>query len=224
MPTTEPIDAVEEQLAVSEPDIEQDEAIETALKYRLDLLNTLDGVDDARRGVRIAQNNFLPQLDLSGRATMSTDPNQKNSMSYNTERTLWQAFVNLEVPIDRREERNVFRASLIELRRAERAFTQQQDVVQADVRDALRLLATARESIRIQEANIRVNETRESQARALLDAGWLSSTIDLFDAQTDLQRSRNDYADAIAQYRLSILQLLLQTGVLRVDDDGHLRN
>jgi outer membrane protein TolC len=224
MSTTEPVDAEGGELDLEEPAVSEQEAIATALKYRLDLLNLADAVDDARRSVRIASNNFLPQLDFVGRATMSTDPNQKNSMSYNTERTLWQAFLNVEVPLDRREERNIFRAALIELRRAERDFEQGRDVVRADVRDALRLLATAKESIRIQEANIRVNETREQQARVLLDRGLSNSTIDLFDAQRDLQQSRNDLADAIAQYRLSVLQLLLQTGVLRVNDAGRLLN
>jgi outer membrane protein TolC len=111
MPTTEPIDVVDEELELFEPDVDEQEAIAVALKYRLDLLNQWDFVDDARRGVRIARNNFLPAFDFTGSVTLDTDPNQIQSYSYNTERTRWDAVFALELPIDRREERNDFRSA-----------------------------------------------------------------------------------------------------------------
>ncbi len=69
-------------------------AIKTALKYRLDLLNDLDAIDDSRRGVLIAKNNLLPFFDFAGSVTMDTDPDRKNSISYNTERTTWRAMLD----------------------------------------------------------------------------------------------------------------------------------
>jgi outer membrane protein TolC len=220
MPTTENIDAVDEPLDLYEPDVSEVDAIKTALKYRLDLLNDLDSIDDARRQVLIARNNFLPQFDFTGQVTMSTDPNQKNSMSYNTERTLWQGFLDLEIPFDRREERNSFRSSLIELRRAQRGYEESSDMVRADVRDAFRGLRLARISMEIQEKQVKVNEFREAQARGLLDRGRLQSNRDVIEAQEQLQQARNSYADALANYRLAILTFLRDTGTLRVNDEG----
>lgn len=220
MPTVEAIDVVDEDLNLYEPEVTQGEAIDTALKYRLELLNVLDAIDDAKRQVVIARNNFLPQLDISGRVSMDTDPDQVNSLSYNSERTLWQGFVTLELPIDRREERNVYRASLIDLRRAERSYDLGEDTVRLDVRDAIRRLEQARVSMEIQRENIRVNDFRRQQARALFERGRLQSINDLVDAENDFQDAQNQFAQALANYRLAILTFLRDSGTLRVSDDG----
>lgn len=221
MPTTEPIDAVDADLDLFEPFVSQEEAIVAALNYRLDLINQLDFVDDARRGVRIARNNFLPAFDFTGSMAMTTDPNRIQSFSYNTERTTWDALLTLELPIDRREERNEFRASLIDLRRAQREYQLGVENVKLDVRAALRNLALARESMEIQRQNMEVNQRRNEMARVLWDNGEIRSSRDLVEAQNALQASTNQFAAATADYRLAILVLLRDTGTLRVDDDGH---
>jgi outer membrane protein TolC len=220
MPTLNVIDVVDVDLNISEPEVGEADAIETALKYRLDLINTLDTIDDAKRQVVIAQNNFLPQFDFTGRVAMATDPNQKNSLSYNTERTTWQAFLNLEVPLDRREERNVFRAALIQLRRAERAYDLAQDNVRLDVRDAIRAIEQARVSMEIQRENIEVNDTRREAARVQFELAGLVSNRDIVEAENDYQDARNAFAAALANYRLAILTFLRDTGTFRVTDDG----
>jgi outer membrane protein TolC len=221
MPTTEPIDVVDEELELFEPDVDEQEAIAVALKYRLDLLNQWDFVDDARRGVRIARNNFLPAFDFTGSVTLDTDPNQIQSYSYNTERTRWDAVFALELPIDRREERNDFRSALIGLRRAERDYELARQSVTLDVRNALRNVELARTSMEIQRDNIEVNIARNEQARELFSRGALRSNRDLVEAQNDLQRSTNQFAAALADYRLAILTLLRDCGTLRIDDDGY---
>jgi len=220
MPTTEPIDAVDEELELFEPFVSEVDAIDTALDYRLDLLNQLDFIDDARRQVRIARNNFLPAFDFTGTVAMATDPNQLQSFSYNTERTTWDALLSLEIPIDRRQERNDFRASLIGLRRAERDYQLATENVKLDVRAALRNLELARESMEIQRENMLVNKRRNEMARVLWDEGEIRSNRDLVEAQDALQTSTNQYATATAAYRLAILELLRDTGTLRVDDEG----
>ncbi|HRX87063.1 MAG TPA: TolC family protein, partial [Phycisphaerae bacterium] len=221
MPTAEPIDAVDSELELFEPFVQENEATAAALKYRLDLINQLDFIDDARRGVRIARNNFLPAFNFTGTVSMATDPNRTQSFSYNTERTTWDALLTLELPFDRREERNNFRASLIDLRRAQREFELASQNVKLDVRAALRNLRLARESMEIQRQNMLVNQRRNDMARVLWDRGEMRSSRDLVEAQNALQQSTNQYAAATADYRLAILVLLRDTGTLRVGDDGH---
>jgi outer membrane protein TolC len=220
MPTTEPINAVEMALDLYEPNVREEEALAAALAYRLDLINQLDFVDDARRQVRIARNNFLPQFNFTGTVSMDTDPNQLQSFSYNTERTTWDALLTLELPIDRRQERNDFRAALIGLRRAERNYQFAADNVRLDVRVAMRNLDLARESMEIQRQNMLVNQRRNEMARVFMETGESRSTRDLAEAQDALQSATNRYAAATAAYRLAILTLLLDSGTLRVDDDG----
>jgi outer membrane protein TolC len=58
MSTEVPLEPAGEGIDLYEPEVREGEAIATALRYRLDLLNTLDAVDDARRGVEVARNNL----------------------------------------------------------------------------------------------------------------------------------------------------------------------
>jgi outer membrane protein TolC len=184
----------------------------------LDLLNNLDSVDDARRGVVVAKNRILPDLDVSGSATMSTDPDRKNSVSYNTERTTWRAAIEMRVD-DRKAERNAYRASLVGLRRAERDHEESVDSVRADVRRALRRIEEKSDSRMIRALDVEENTLRLDAARAQFDLG-LADNQDVIDAENDLLGARNALAGAVADYRVAILQFWLDTGLLRVTDDG----
>lgn len=225
MPVGEPFDVVpqeedEDSKEIEKllPDIDEDSAIEVALRFRLDLLNDLDGIDDAKRGVQVAKNAILPELGLSGSMTMSTDPNQKNSMSYNTERTTWRGFVTLTMD-DRMTERNAYRQSLITLRRSERSYEEASERVRADVRSALRQIAQARANREIQIANVSQNDARYDGARQLNRLGRATNQ-DLVDAQNDLLNARDRLAAAEAQVRTAILEFRLSTDMLRIEDDG----
>ena len=214
------IDVVEEELDLFEPDVSASDAIEAALSYRLDLLTSADAMDDARRAVKIARNNLLPQVDFSGSVTMDTDPEHLNSVDYNTERTRWQAGLNVEVPLERKRERNDYRAALIGLRQADRNYELQADNVRTEVQRAIRRIARARVSMDIQQENILVNQARADMARAKYKLGELPSNRDVVEATDDLRAARNDYADAVSAYRRAILEFLRDTGTLRVGDDG----
>ena len=222
MPTMTPMDiASEETLELHEPRVPQSAAIETALKYRLDLLNDLDAVDDARRGVLIAKNNMLPDFNFSGSVAMNTDPNKPNSTEYNTERTTWRAMLEMEIPFDRVAERNDYRSSLIGLRRAERLHSEAADTVRLDVRRGLRRLETGRITMDIQRRNIAINDTRRELARVKFEEEGSVPYNDVVDAENDWRDAVNSFADAQAAYRLAILQFYRDTGTLRVGDDGH---
>jgi outer membrane protein TolC len=200
------------------PEVDKAAAIELALDYRLDLLNSADEVDDAKRGVRVAKNRILPDLDATGSMTMDTDPNRKNSMSYNTERTTWRAALELRMD-DRKTERNAYRASLIGLRRAEREHERRVDSVRADVRRALRRIEEKADLRLIQAMNVDENRLRLEAARAQFDLGQVSNQ-DVVDAENELLAARNALAGAVADYRVAILDFRLDTGSLRVTDDG----
>lgn len=220
MSTDAPIDLAEEEIELYEPEVTEAEAIATALTYRLDLLNVLDGVDDARRGVRIAKNNLLPDFDFSGSVTMNTNPNKPSTVEYNTERTTWRGLLELQLPLDRKQERNDLRSALVELRRAERSYDESRDRVRAEVRRAKRQITLARLTLEIQAEQIAVGEFRAAQAEAMDARGRLASNRDLIEAQNDLRDARNVFAAARSAYRRTILEFLLATGTLRIGDDG----
>ncbi len=220
MPTIQPIDIVEEEMDLQDPDVAEGAAIETALKYRLDLLNTRDRIDDARRGVLVAKNNLLPQIDLRGGATLDTDPEHLNTTGFNTDRTGWFAGVDVEIPLNRQLERNDYRSSLIRLRRTERQYDEAKDTVRLEVRRAIRRLAQTKASIEIQAQNIPINEFRAAMARTKYDLGELNSNRDVVEAEDDLRSARNDFAEAQSQFRRAVVEFLRDTGTLRVEDNG----
>lgn len=188
------------------------------LRYRLDLLNTADAVDDAYRGVSVAKNRLLPDLNLSGSATIDSDPVRLNSASFNDERTTWRGLIELRLD-DRKAERNAYRAAIIEARRAERDYDEAADTVRAEIRRAVRRIAQQEKLITIQALNVEENEFRLAAAQAQFRLGRITNQ-DVVDAENDLLDARNDYAAAISAYRNAILQLRLSTGTLRVTDDG----
>lgn len=200
------------------PDVDERTAVSAALRYRLDLLNSVDWTDDARRGVAIAKNRILPDLDVTGSVTMSTDPNRKNSLSYNTERTTWRAGIALNMD-DRATERSAYRQSLVDLRRTQRDHEEFLDSVRADVRRALRRIDEKSDSRQIRELDVDENVLRAEAARAQFDLG-LANNQDVIDAENDLLGARNALAGAVADYRVAILEFWLSTGLFRVSDDG----
>lgn len=220
MSTETPLEVSKTDVELYKPEVTEAEAIAAALRYRLDLLTTLDGVDDARRGVEIARNNMLPDFDFSGSVTMNTKPYKLNVVEYNSEHTTWRGLVELEVPLNRQAERNDLRAAFVDLRRAERGYEQSQDQIRAEVRRTIRRIDLAEFTLVIQQEQIGINEFRRAQARTLLALGEVSSNRDVIDAENDLRDARNAYAEALAGYRTAILEFLLATGTLRVDDNG----
>jgi len=202
------------------PDIETATAAEVAAKYRLDLLNEADQVDDAKRGVLIAKNRILPDLDASGSVTLDTDPERLNSVSYNTERTTWRGLLALRMD-DRKTERNAYRESLVNLRRAERDFERAVDDVRADVRAAIRQIAQQENVRKIQAMSVEENQLRLDAAKAQYDLGKINNR-DVVEAEDDLLNAKNSLARAVAAYRIAILEFRRDTETLRVDDEGQL--
>ncbi len=193
-------------------------AIETALRYRLDLLTSADQIDDARRGVRIGKNRILPDLDFNGSATFNSEPDHLTALGFNNERAVYRAGLQLRID-DRKTERNAYRASLVRLRRAERDHEEFTDRVRADVIRARRRVAQQESLQQIQALNVEENELRLAAARAQYDLGR-STNQDVVDAEEDLLDARNDYVRAVAAYRVAILELRRETGTLRVTDEG----
>ncbi len=225
MPVIEPLDVPEQSADQASQlldhmltDISVPEAIEVALKYRLDLLNDADRVDDARRGVSIAENRILPDLDFTGSVVSNSNPDHLSVTTQDMSRTSWRAGLQLRID-DRWTEVRDYRSSQIGLRRAQRGYSEFRDRVRADVRRAMRRIAQTADVRKIQEMNVAENERRLAAATVQYNLGKQTNQ-DVVDAETDLLAARNDFADAVAAYRIAILQFRRDTGTLRVNDDG----
>ncbi len=219
MSTTNAIDVVEEGLDLPEPNVAEAMAIETATRLRLDLLNTRDRVDDVRRSVEIARNNLLPDLDLSGSVTWDSNPDHLSAFHYREDDETWDVGVDLEIPLDRKAERNAYRSSIIGLRRAERGYDLSLDLMRLAVRRALRQIDRTKFSMEIQLQTIRSDELRREAAQIRFEQGT-DSNRNVVDADDSLLRARDEYDRDVSEFRRALLAFRLATGTLRVGEDG----
>ncbi|MBY0307944.1 MAG: TolC family protein, partial [Phycisphaerales bacterium] len=104
-----------------EPDVTPDFAALAALDYRLDLQTARDRRDDARRGVLIARNNTLADVNLFGGATLRSDPRRSaGGLGLGLDDNAYQAGVRVDWALDRQNERLAVRAAQVAAERAQR--------------------------------------------------------------------------------------------------------
>jgi outer membrane protein TolC len=216
MPTDQNVEIVPVELNVSLPKVTEAEAVALALKYRLDLQTSRDEVDDARRHVSNARNGLLPDLNLSGQTQIGNRLSSPAS-SLDERNNTYSASLDLDLPIDRVAERNVYRAALIGVRKAERDLDTLKDQVVSDIRESLRLIQESQLTLQIQRQGITLAEKRRENAYELLRSGKSTSTRDLVEAEQSLLRARDAFESARATLQINVLRFLRNNGTLRID-------
>ncbi len=194
-----------------------------ALDNRLDLRATLGRVEDTQRGVAVAADNLRADLTLLGSTSVgerrSTGSATQPDANFRFEEGNYRAGLNLDLPLERTSERNLYRNSLINFQRAVRNLQQAEDQVKLDVRNNLRQLLQSRESLRIQALAVQLAQRRVVSSNLFLQAGR-AQIRDLLEAENALVQAQNAYTAALVNYRVSELQLQRDMGVLQVDADG----
>ena len=200
------------------PKITVDEAVETALVTRLDLYTARDLVDDSDRRFYVAADALKPGLDLvlTG-AVDSEDGNRVFSPDF--ERGRWSLGFDTDLNLDKKAERNAYRAALIGYERAVRGAELAEDRIKFDVRDAYRTLEQERRNYEIRSQSVALNQRRveEQELRAELDQG---DVLDLVDAQNDLTNANINLTSAIVSHTISRLEFWRDIGVLFIKENG----
>ena len=223
----ETIESIEAQVAAGDyplllrPAAAKDEAraLHVAIENRLDLLNRSDQTEDARRGVAIAKNAMLPDLDWTSTVTWDTDPDHYRLTDFSFERTTWRSELLLNLPLERTRERNRYRASLIDVRRAQRNYQESLESISAEVRSAVNQIRLQDRTVVIQRRNLEVADNRVEYARIRYDDGDIE-VRELLDAEADWTNAANALNQAKTQRWNRLLQFRLATETLRVDENG----
>jgi outer membrane protein TolC len=222
----ETIQAIEKQIAEGKypllrlPPAADDErrALEVATEHRLDLLNGRDQIGDAKRGVAIAKNALLPNLDWTSSLTFDTDPEHHNLGAFEHARATWRTEVLLSMT-DRFRERNAYRASLIDVRRAQRSYTDQLERIRADVLSAVNQIRLQEQLVRIEQRNLEVSNEQREYARDQYQRGNIDNR-DLVLAEDDYVGALNALNQAKTSRWTALLEFHLATETLRVDENG----
>lgn len=197
--------------------LDPDRAVRLALAERLDFKTTLDRLEDQVRRVYIDADALRPGLTLA--ANFDAETEEGKSLRFRSRNTRWSVGLDLDLPIERVIERNVYRQSLIDLQAQKREVERQADEIDTRLRDALRNARIARESYVIQRGAVALAERRVESATLRLEAGR-AETRDLLEAQASLVSAQNAATSALIRFTLERLDLYRDLELLRVDENG----
>ncbi len=197
---------------------------------RLDLQNTLGVVTDQWRKVRVAANALESDLNVVVGGDLGVPADSHNPLAFNANTSALRAGVQFNGPLNRRAERNAYRAQLIAYHRARRDYMAAADGVEQQIRFDLRSLGQLRAGFEITRQSL-ISSARQLQAlRRQLNApvqadrgggsGGTSSTLALLNAQQALQANRNQLAAAFISYEQQRIRLLLDLEALQLDSRG----
>jgi outer membrane protein TolC len=205
-------------------ELQQDIAVDLALKNRLDLRIAQGEVYDAQRSVVIAADALGAELTLLGRAGAGegrslSSTGKPDSFDPRFDQGFYDTLLTLDLPLERTRERNAYRNRLIDLQRTVRDFQETEDRVKLDVRNILRDLLESRESLHIQAGAVELAQERVRSTDLLLQAGR-GSIRNALDAKDDLVQSQNSLTQALVQYLIAELAIQRDMGVLEVNEQG----
>ncbi|MBT7304899.1 MAG: TolC family protein, partial [Victivallales bacterium] len=189
----------------------------------LDLRRARSEIEDAQRRVLIAADRLRAELTLFGTASTGERRTTGNTGGSNARVAPDEAPVDgmltLDLPLERTSERNTYRNRLIDLNRAIRSYQELEDRVKLTVREELRVLIEARESVVIQSQAVKLAERSIHSTNMFLEAGR-AQIRDLLDAEESLLSARNALDSALVSYRIGELSLQRDLGVLEVSAEG----
>jgi outer membrane protein TolC len=204
-------------------EMRQEEAVRVALARRADLLVAQGQVYDAQRQVVVAADQLRPEFTLLGTTRLGESRDISKAGSSDAQlrfdRARYQALLTLDLPLDRQIERDNYRISLVNFEQAVRAQQALEDTIKQNVRDDLRNLMEARESVQIQAKAVKLAEKRVRSTGLFLQAGR-AQVRDVLDAQEALLSAQNALTAAVVGYRVAELSLQRDMGVLMVNEKG----
>ncbi|MBL7141170.1 MAG: TolC family protein [Planctomycetes bacterium] len=209
------------QAGVTDPGVPLDDATGTALATRLDLANTRDGVDDARRKVAVAEDGLKGDVDLVASIGYASRTDRPQSARIALARGDYLVGFDIDLPVDRLSERNALRRTQISEQAAQRALEEDRDNVILAVRQAYRRLEQTRESYDIQKRSLALAERRVESTRLLLQAERAKQR-DVLEAERDLLTAQNALTGALVAHTVARLQFARDLGTLRIDEKGQI--
>ncbi len=223
-PADAPIELKEPDISNRGPmELDEAEAIMLGLENRLDLKVSEGKIYDAQRAVIIKADALGAELSLLGQGrageSRSLGSAGMEDGKLRPDLGVYSAVLSFDLPIERSAERKAYRESYISLESAVRSFQKLEDDIKLSIRQNLRSMSEARESLRIQKLAVSVAERRYDSTTLFFDAGR-AQLRDVLEAQESLLTAKNSYTSAVIDYRVAELEFQRNTGLLEIDNNG----
>ena len=203
-----------------------DAAIALAFSNRLDFVSRRDEVEDAQRKLLVAEDNLRAEVTLGASAANFADTvgptSRRNGVDHGRlhprEATL-NPVLTIDLPIERRRERNAYRNALIAVEDAVRAYQAAEDELKSTIRSDMRAMSQTKDNLRIQYMAMNLAERRVRNQEILLQAGRADMTV-MLEAQDSLVSAKNSLYSAMISYKNQELALQRDLGLLEVSVNG----
>ncbi len=207
-----------DNLVIHHPSITASQAIKASVETRLDLENVRDRLQDVERRIRIAADGLQADLDLTVSGNVSSRPGGGFQLPDLDQRS-WTASLGIDLPINRKRERNNYRSALIAFDRAQRQYDQFVDQMKLDIQDGWRNLEQRRREFEISEVRVELSQNRREEELLKRELG-LGLALDLVDAQNDLINSQNQRTSALISHTIARLGFWRDMGILFIKENG----
>jgi len=199
--------------------ISADAAMVTALVQRLDLMNQRGTLADDWRDIKIAADELRSFLNLNASQRLTTEQNRP--VAFSTRNAQTRVGLSLDLPLNRKAQRNGYRRSLINYNAGLRGLMQLEDGVKLNVRNQLRNLELARVQypISVTQAALASEQVASLRLQLMLSLPG-ANTVDLLLAYDNSREALVRVANARIGYIVERARFALELEAMMLDDRG----
>jgi outer membrane protein TolC len=178
-------------------------------------------VADAARLILVAEDTLGTLLDFTSAINVPNEASGK-PFKIDWDKVSWSAGFDLNLALDRLNERNAYRRALIAFDAAVRAREEAEDQLRADIRDTMRTLRSLEKSFVIGQASVVNAKRRVDRTEMFVLAGGRerTETRDVLEAKEALIRSQLSLTDVLVDFAVAKLQLLQDLDALPLEPKG----
>lgn len=192
--------------------ITRQDALVLAMDHRLPLVNEIDRFEDARRQIVVAADALEPGLTFVGNAAFLSDK-PLNFADFSFSNLEADVALQLDLPVNRKLERNALRTSLIRFEEEIRSLGLTMDTLRRDIDRGIRRLEQFSLNYKIQQEAVEQARLRVEGTQLKLEAGT-AILRDLEEAQDSLLLAQNAVTAALVDHLEARLNLLVDLGIL----------
>jgi len=222
-----------EVISIVKFDMQMEEAVQTGLENRVDLMNQRALVMDARRRIEVLANTLRSQLDITAAGDISTAPlgaGNTSPFEFRKDQSSFRLGLAFTAPLDQVQQRNAYRQGLIAYQQARRAYMLAEDNVKITIRNEWRQLNALRYQFEIARRNIRLAAMQYDQAvEASLaptttgqggGGGSTQNGLNLLNALNAVLNAQNSLIGNWVNYETNRLNIHRDMGIMQIDERG----
>ena len=184
-----------------------------ALKGRAELLQLQADLDEAARGLRVAGNDLLPDVNLQVNYGQATSNDPFVSQYLPTTQKQWSIYLVASSDFFRSAQKTTYRRAELRLKSLQLSLESKAAELRRQVRQQLALLGEAKQRITLRREQIKQAESKLALAEVKF-AHDMADNFSLLEAETELQRSRLNLLATEADYAVGVYNLKAIAGRL----------